>query len=136
MLKRSGAIDGQRGVWYEIQISCLARHSTGNVFFNADRLYVHTSAQTSNPPDPDGLLDDLYWAMTGGVGAPPAPNWEARLDPGFSRWRTGSSENWGPIAHAIALWRYDVNSPDTVTWWNTFFDCQNGGACSVPGVTD
>ena len=90
----------------------------------------NTSAQTSSPPDPDGLLDDLYWAMTGGVGAPPAPNWEARLDPGFSRWRTGSSENWGPIAHAIALWRYDVNSPDTVTWWNTFFDCQNGGACS------
>jgi hypothetical protein len=93
-----------------------------------------------SPPDPCGLQEDIVWAIQGGIGAPPHPNWEARLDWTFLRWRNGSSQNWGPLAHAIALWRPPVPGKtlaDNVQWWHTFFDCQNGGApCVVPGVSD
>jgi hypothetical protein len=91
-------------------------------------------------PDPCGLQEDIAWAIQGGAGAPPHPNWEARLDWTFNRWRNGSSQNWGPLAHAVALWRPPVAGKtlaDNVQWWHTFFDCQNGGVpCVVPGVSD
>lgn len=90
--------------------------------------------------------------MTGIDGPPPHANWEKRLDWTFNRWRNGSSENWGPIAHAIALWKPapwpDANAPqrnatlaEKIGWWNTFLVCQTGGTwngrgCSVPGVSD
>jgi hypothetical protein len=87
--------------------------------------------------DAGPALRDLYWALNGGVGSPPLANWQALLDTDFSNWRTGGSENKPPIAHAIALWMYPQTDPNTVSWWNTFFDCQNGGQpCVVPGVSD
>jgi hypothetical protein len=89
-------------------------------------------------PDPCGLLSDLHWAMNNLAGPPPHPNWEARLDWTYNRWRNGSSENWGPIAHTIALWKPVAGKTvtDSVNWWSTFFDCQMGGVCSVAGVPD
>lgn len=90
-------------------------------------------------PDPCGLEEDIVWAMKGGIGTPPHRNWESRLDWTFERWRNGSSENWGPLAHAVALWRPPVPGKtlaDNVQWWNTFFDCQTGLPCVVPGIAD
>jgi hypothetical protein len=112
----------------------------GTAVLTAIILIVSTSAAAygdANEPDPGPLLSDLYWALNGGVGSPPVANWEASLNTNFSAWRVGGSENKPPIAHAIALWRYSQTDPNTVSWWNTFFDCQNGGQpCAVPGVSD
>jgi hypothetical protein len=129
-------------------------HLVRAVFVSASILFVAAaaSAQTTSPtpiapsaecpresaPDPCGLLSDLHWAMNNLADPPPHPNWEARLDWTYNRWRNGSSQNWGPIAHAIALWKPVAGKTvtDSVNWWNTFFDCQLGGVCSVAGVTD
>lgn len=92
-------------------------------------------------PDPCGLQEDLVWAMNGGVGSPPHPNWENRLDWRFNRWLDPNtkSQNWGPLAHAIAFWRLPPGKTvnDNVQWWNTFFNCQNDSStCALPGGGD
>jgi hypothetical protein len=80
-------------------------------------------------PEPCGMLADLDWAMKGYADPPPHPNWTDRLDWDYSRWNQ-SSENWGPVAHAIALWK-PVAGQDAVGWWKTVLDCQTGGTCNV-----
>lgn len=81
-------------------------------------------------PDPCGMLENLAWTFNGSVGPIPHPNWQTRLDWDFNKHRIGSSENWGPVAHALALWRpqSEFTVPAGMTragWWHTFFNCQN-----------
>ena len=90
----------------------------------------HPPCQKKNPPDPCGMLEDLAWHFNGSVGPIPQPGWSLRLDWDFSRYANGSSENWGPVAHALALWRpeSESNPPPGMNragWWHTFFNCQN-----------
>ncbi|MET0754098.1 MAG: Calx-beta domain-containing protein [Pyrinomonadaceae bacterium] len=89
----------------------------------------YSACEKESLPDPCGMLADLDWVMKGYVGSEPHPNWEGRLDWDYSRWNA-SSENWGPIAHAIALWK-PVPGQDSVGWWKTVLDCQTGGPCNV-----
>jgi hypothetical protein len=89
-----------------------------------------------NLPDPGGLLADLDWAMQNYGGPAPHAKWEDRLDWDYSRWDT-SSENWGMIAHAIALWKdapkgnANATTAQKVTWWKTVLKCQLGAYCNA-----
>lgn len=94
-----------------------------------------------NLPDPGGLLADLDWAMKKYGGPAPHAKWQKRLDWDYSRWDK-SSENWGMVAHAIALFTDapldpdDPNSPlatnaQKSTWWRTVLKCQLGAPCDA-----
>jgi hypothetical protein len=92
-------------------------------------------------PDPGGLLADLDWAMKKYGGPAPHTRWEDRLDWDYSRWNQ-SSENWGMVAHAIALWKTapwpnakeptrSATDAEKIGWWKTVLKCQLGAACNV-----
>ncbi len=96
--------------------------------------------EDENIPDPGGLLADLDWAMKEYAGPAPHAKWEKRLDWNYSRWQE-SSENWGILAHAIALWKdapWYPNDPNSrkatdaekLNWWKTVLKCQLGATCT------
>lgn len=94
-------------------------------------LIPHSECMQKADPDPCGSLADLDWAMKNYAGAPPHPNWADHLDWDYSRWDL-SSENWGMLAHAIALWKPIAGKEvQNELWWSTVLDCQTGAGCNA-----
>ncbi len=83
---------------------------------------------------PGDLLAELNRALRN---QPAAFPWSADLNPSFSAWRVGGSENIPVIAAAVALIRAPIGTMPNGTpyniynWWHSLLNCQNGFSCNV-----